>query len=157
MKLKQISIFIENSPGRLYEVSRVLGEAGINLRALSLADIGDYGVLRLLVSDVATARRIFMEKNLPARVNEVLAAEIADYPGSLAEVLKPLLEARVNVTYMYSSIGFSSGKAMVIFRFDDNDRAMAILQQKGIRLLDAEALGILEKINPASPGKEVQS
>jgi hypothetical protein len=157
MKLKQISIFIENSPGRLYEVSQALGEAGINLRALSLADVGDYGVLRLLVSDVTTARRIFMEKNLPARVDEVLAAEIADYPGSLAEVLKPLLEAKVNVTYMYSSIGFSSGKAMVIFRFDDNDRAMAILLQKGIRLLDAEALGILEKNNALPQGKEVRS
>lgn len=157
MKLKQISIFIENSPGRLYEVTRALGEAGINLRALSLADIGDYGVLRLLVSDVTTARRIFMEKNLPARVDEVLAAEIADYPGSLSEVLKPLLEARVNVTYMYSSIGFSSGKAMVIFRFDDNDRAMAILEQKGIRLLDAEALGIWEKKTAASQGKEARS
>jgi hypothetical protein len=156
MKLKQISIFIENSPGRLYEVSRSLGEAGINLRALSLADIGDYGVLRLLVSDLAKARRIFMEKNLPARVDEVLAAEIADHPGSLAEVLKPLLEARVNVIYMYSSIGFSSGKAMVIFKFDDNDRAMAILKQEGIRLLDAEALGILEKNNALPRGKEVR-
>jgi hypothetical protein len=150
MKLKQISIFIENAPGRLYEVTRALGQAGINLRALSLADVGEYGVLRLLVSDVATARRIFMEKNLPARVDEVIAAEIADYPGSLAEVLKPILEAKVNVTYMYSSIGFSSGKAMVIFRFDNNDKAIAIFQKMGIRLLDAEALGILEK-NSESP------
>ncbi len=145
MKLKQISIFIENSPGRLYEVTQALGEAGINLRALSLADIGDYGVLRLLVSDVAPARRIFMKKSLPARVDDVVAVEIADYPGSLAEVLKPLLEADVNITYMYSSIGFSSGKAMVIFRFNDNDKAITILKDHGIRLLDAEALGILEK------------
>jgi len=91
-----------------------------------------------------------MEKNLPARVDEVIAAEIADYPGSLAEVLKPILEAKVNVTYMYSSIGFSSGKAMVIFRFDNNDKAIAIFQKMGIRLLDAEALGILEK-NSESP------
>jgi hypothetical protein len=150
MKLKQISIFIENSPGRLYEVTQALGAAGINLRALSLADIGDYGVLRLLVSDVATARRIFMKKSLPARVDDVVAVEIADYPGSLAEVLNPLLEAEVNITYMYSSIGFSSGKAMVIFRFNDNDKAITILKDHGIRLLDAEALGILEK-NAGSP------
>jgi hypothetical protein len=145
MKLKQISVFIENSPGRLYEVTLALGAAGINLRALSLADIGDYGVLRLLVSDVATTTRILMKKNLPAKVDEVVAAEIDDHPGSLAEVLKPLLEANVNITYMYSSIGFSSGKAMVIFRFNDNEKAIKILRQKGIRLLDAEALGILEK------------
>lgn len=145
MKLKQISIFIENSPGRLYEVTQALGAAGINLSALSLADIGDYGVLRLLVSDVATARRIFMKKHLPARVDDVVAVEISDYPGSLAKVLKPLLEAEVNITYMYSSIGFSSGQAMVIFRFNDNDQAIKILEDHGIRLLDAEALGILEK------------
>ena len=145
MKLKQISIFIENSPGRLYEVTQALGAAGINLRALSLADNGDYGVLRLLVSDVATARRIFMKKNFPARVDEVVAAEIPDYPGSLAEVLNPLLEAKVNITYMYSSIGFSSNKAMVIFRFNDNDKAITVLQQMGIKLLDAQAFGILEK------------
>jgi hypothetical protein len=145
MKLKQISIFIENSPGRVFEVCQALGAAGINLRALSLADSGDYGVLRILVSDVATARRIFMKKNLPARVDEVVAAEIGDYPGSLAKVLKPLLEAKVNITYMYSSIGFSSGKAMVIFRFNDNDQAITVLQQMGIRLLDPQTLGILEK------------
>ena len=153
MKLKQISIFIENAPGRLYEVTRALGKAGINLRATSLADIGDYGVLRLLVSDVAKARRIFMEKHLPARVDEVVAVEIADYPGSLAEVLRPILEAKVNVTYMYSSIGFSSGMAMVIFRFDNNDKAISILKQMGIRLLDAEALGILEKSSPSHQSK----
>jgi len=145
MKLKQVSIFIENSPGRVFEVCQALGAAGINLRALSLADSGDYGVLRILVSDVTTARRIFMRKNLPARVDEVVAAEIADEPGSLAKILKALLEAKVNISYMYSSIGFSSGKAMVIFRFNDNDRAITIMQKIGIRLLDPQALGILEK------------
>jgi hypothetical protein len=144
MKLKQISVFIENSPGRLYDVTNALGEAGINLRALTLADINDFGVLRLLVSNLSTARRIIMKKNLPARVEEVVAAEIDDYPGSLAAVLKPLLEAKVNVTYMYSLIGFSSGKAVVIFRFSDNDRAIEVLKRGGIKLLDAEALGILE-------------
>jgi hypothetical protein len=144
MKLKQISIFIENSPGRLYEVTNALGEAGINLRALTLADIGDFGVLRLLVSDVSMARRLIMKKNLPARVEEVVAAEIGDNPGSLAAVLKPLLAAKVNVTYMYSFIGFSSGKAVLIFRFSDNDRAVEVLQKSGIKLLDAQAFGILE-------------
>jgi hypothetical protein len=144
MKLKQISIFIENSPARLYEVTNALGEAGINLRALTLADVGDFGVLRVLVSDVSTARRLIMKMNLPARVEEVVAAEIGDYPGSLAAVLKPLLEAKVNVTYMYSFIGFSSGKAVLIFRFSDNNRAIEVLKKNGIKLLDAGAFGILE-------------
>ncbi len=145
MKLKQISIFIENSPTRLFEVCQSLGAAGINLRALSLADSGDFGVLRILVSDVDTARRIIMKKNFPARVDEVVAAEIVDEPGSLARVLKHLQEAKVQVTYMYSSIGFSSGGALVIFRFNDNDKAIEVLQQKGIHLLDPQSLGILEK------------
>jgi hypothetical protein len=144
MKLKQISIFIENSPGRLYEVTHALGKAGINLRALTLADVGDYGVLRLLVSDVTTARLIMMKMHLPARVDEVVAAEIEDRPGSLAALLKPLLDAKVNVSYMYAFIGFLSGKAVMIFRFSDNDRAVEILKEHGVRLLDAEAFGILE-------------
>lgn len=152
MKLKQISIFIENSPGRLYEVTKALGDAGINLRALSLADVGDYGVLRLLVSDINTALRIFMKKHMPARLDDVVAAEIDDYPGSLARTLKPILDGGVHIVYMYSSIGFSSGKAMVIFRFSDNDKAIKILKKNGIHLLDSEALGILEK--SAATGKK---
>ena len=142
-KLKQISVFLENSAGRLYEVTNALGEAGINLRALSLADTADFGVLRLLVSDVAKARNIMMEKHIPARIDDVLAAEIEDRPGSLARVLKPLLDAKLSVTYMYAFAG-SSEKAVMIFHFSDNDRASEILQKNGVKLLDANAFGILE-------------
>jgi hypothetical protein len=142
--LKQISIFLENAPGRLYEATKALGEAGINLRALSLVDTSDFGVLRLLVSDVAAARRIMMEKHLPARVDNVVAAEIEDKPGSLARVLGPLLDAKVNVSYMYAFTGFASARAVMIFRFSDNQRAIETLQRNGVTLLDAEAFGILE-------------
>jgi len=144
MKLQQISVFIENSPGRLYDATRALGEAGINLRALSLVDTAGYGVLRLLVSDVAKARRLMMEMQFPARVDEVVAAEIPDRPGSLAQVLKPLLEANLNVEYMYAFTGFSSAEAVMVFRFSDNDRAIEILRANGVRLLDAKAFGMLE-------------
>jgi len=144
MKLKQIAISIENVPGRLFEVTQALGEAGINLRALSLVDIADFGVLRLLVSDVATARRIMMEKHMPARVDDVVAAEIEDTPGSLAKVLKPLLDANVNIAYMYAFTGISSGRAVMVFHFSDNDKAIEILQGNGVKLLDAEAFGIIE-------------
>jgi hypothetical protein len=144
MKLKQIVISIENSPGRLCEVTEALGKAGINLRALNLVDTGAFGQLRLLVSDVANARRILMKMQIPAYINEVVAAEIADKPGSLASVLRPLRDANVNVIFMYAFIGFSSDQAVMIFRFSDNDKAVEVLQQKGIRLLDAEAFGILE-------------
>jgi hypothetical protein len=144
MKLKQISISIENAPGRLYEITRILGEAGINLRALNLVDIGDFGMLRLLVSDLAKTRRLMMAHHMPARVDDVVAVEIEDKPGQLSEVLKPLMDARINVMYMYAFIGMSSNNAVMIFRFSDNDRAIDILQANGIRLLDAKAFGILE-------------
>ncbi|UCE53214.1 MAG: amino acid-binding protein [Desulfobacterales bacterium] len=144
MKLKQIVVSIENAPGRLFEVTNALGKAGINLRALNLVDTGAFGQLRLLVSNVAKARRILMEMQIPAYVNEVVAAEIGDKPGSLARILQPLAEANVNVVFMYAFIGFSQGKAVMIFRFSDNDKAVEILQSNGVNLLDAEKFGILE-------------
>jgi len=144
MKLKQITISIENSPGRLYEVTKALGDAGINLRALSLVDTGAFGQLRLLVSDVTTTRRILMELQMPAMVTEVVAVEIEDKPGSLAAMLKPLRDAHVNVLYTYAFVGFSAGKAVMIFRFSENEKAIKILQKNKFKLLDAKAFGILE-------------
>ncbi|MDP2646501.1 MAG: amino acid-binding protein [Desulfobacterales bacterium] len=144
MKLKQISISIENAPGRLYEVAQALGEAGINLRALSLVDTGLFGQLRLLVSDIATTRRILMKLQMPARIDDVVAAEIDDKPGSLADMLKVLMDGHVNVNYTYAFVGFSPGKAVMIFRFSDNDKAIRILQENNIRLLDSKAFGILD-------------
>jgi hypothetical protein len=146
MKLKQIVVSIENAPGRLHEVADALGKAGINLRALNLVDTGAFGQLRLLVSDVAKARRILMKMHISAFVNEVVAAEIDDKPGSLADLLKPLKEASVNVVFMYAFIGFSQGaKAVMIFRFSDNDKAIKILKANGINLLDAKTFGILNR------------
>jgi len=144
MKLKQIVVSIENSPNRLYQVTNALGEAGINLRALNLVDTGAFGQLRLLVSDVATARRILMELNMPAFVNEVIAVEIPDVPKSLANVLKPLLDAGIHTTSMYAFTGFSNEKAVMVFRFSDNERAVEILEQHGVNILDADSFGMLE-------------
>ena len=144
LKLKQIVVSIENEPGRLSEVTESLGEAGINLRALNLVDTGAFGQLRLLVSDVVTARKILMKMQIPAYVNEVVAAEIEDKPGSLARLLKPLTEAGVTVIFMYAFITFSKGNAIMVFRFSDNDKAIEVLQANGMNLLDAKAFGILE-------------
>jgi hypothetical protein len=146
-KLKQISIFLENAPGRLYAATQALGEAGLNLRSLSICDVSGFGVLRILISDVAKARRIIMEKQFPARVDDVVAAEINDTPGSLAKVLKVLGEHKVNVEYMYALAGTSSGKAVMVFSFSDNDLAIKLLQGIDIKILDPESFGILE--NPA--------
>jgi len=143
-KLKQIVISIENSPGRLFEVTHALGNAGINLRALNLVDTGAFGQLRLLVSDVARARRLLMEMQIPAMVNEVVAAEIEDRPGQLAVVLKPILDANIQVVFMYAFLRQSRQRAVMIFRFSDNDRAIAVMQENGVNLLDSKTFGILE-------------
>ena len=144
MKLKQIVVSIENAPGRLFEVTNALGNAGINLRALNLVDTGAFGQLRLLVSNVARARRILMKLEIPAFVNEVVAAEIDDKPGSLSTILQSITEANLYVVFMYAFTRFSQGKAVMIFRFSDNDKAIEVLKGNGINLLDAKAFGILE-------------
>ncbi len=144
MKLKQISIFLENAPGRLYAATQALGDAGLNLRSLSICDVSGFGVLRILVSDVDKARQVVMEKQFPARVDEVVAAEIVDTPGSLAKVLKVLMENKINVEYMYALAGTSSGKAVMVFSFSDNDQAIQLLQLQQIKILDAKSFGILE-------------
>ena len=147
MKLKQLSVFLENAPGRLYEAAQALGEAGLNLRSLSISDVSGFGVLRILVSDIVKARRVIMEKQLPARVDDVVAAEIADVPGSLARLLCFFKDTQVNIEYMYAlaGTGSTSGKAVMVFRFSDNDRAIQIMQENGVTVLDAESFGILDK------------
>lgn len=145
MKLKQLSIFLENAPGRLFEVTKAFGAVGINLRAHCICDTShDFGVLRVLVSDLAAARGVIMDKFIPARVDDVIAAEIEDSPGCLANILEPFLGTRVNVEYMYAVAGATLGKAVMILRFNDNDMAIEILLKNGVRLLDAEAFGILD-------------
>jgi hypothetical protein len=136
MKVKQLSVFIENAPGRLFQVTQALGEAGINIRALQVADVGEFGVLRLLVSDVTQAMQILMARNMPARVDEVIAVEIEDLPGGLARILKVLLAGGISINYTYGLVGAPSGNAIMIFRFNENERAVALLLEQGVRLLD---------------------
>lgn len=147
MGLRQLSVFLENSPGRLLEVTKAFGESGINLRALSLASTPDkpgFGTLRLLVSDIAKARKIAMERHWPAKVEKVLAVRIPDVPGALAKVLAPVTEAKVSVEYMYAFTGFASGEAVMIFSFKDNEKAAQVMRENGIVLLGAKEFGQLE-------------
>ncbi|MCG6535852.1 MAG: amino acid-binding protein [Syntrophales bacterium LBB04] len=134
MKLKQISVAIENSAGRLFEITKALGDAGINLRALNLVDTGEFGILRLLVSDIAKTRRILMEKHMPAKVDEVVAAEIEDRPGRRAEVMKPLQKNKVQVVYMYAFMGFSSDRAVMVSISVITTRPLNLLKH-GVNLL----------------------
>lgn len=140
MIVKQLSIFMENRAGRLAEIARLLGDAGVNIRALSLADTSDFGILRLIVNDIEKAQRVLREANLTVSLTDVIAVEIPDRPGGLASVLEPLREAGLNVEYMYAFVEKATDKAVVIFRFEDIPAAIAALQRAGISVLPAEAV-----------------
>jgi hypothetical protein len=146
MKLKQITISLENRHGRLYEVSRAMGEREINIRAMNLVDIGAFGQLRLLVSDLVKARRYLMEQHLPAKIDEVVAVEIKDVPGSLADMLEHLYDTDINVIYSYAYVGTSGGNAVMIFNFNDNDGAMKILNEKNYKILTPDDFGIVNAV-----------
>jgi hypothetical protein len=144
MKLKQISVQIENSHDRVYEFTRALGDAGINLRALTLVDTGNFGELRVLVSDTSKARQILMKKDIPARVDDVVAVQMEDKPGQLANLLERLMAAGIKIKYGYALAGMDSDKAIMIFCFNDNDKAIEVLTQKEVHLMDRETFCKLE-------------
>lgn len=138
MKVDQISVFLENKPGTLAEVTHILGEAGVNIRALSLADTKDFGILRLIVNDNEKAREVLDQKGFTVRKTEVVAVEVPDRPGGLADILKILAEANINVEYLYAFVQQSGENAIIIFRFDETDRAIAVLSEKKVRILEGK-------------------
>jgi len=138
MKVKQISIFLENKAGRLAEVTGVLGKEGINIRALSLADTSDFGILRLIVNDPEKAAKALKGRGFTVGETEVLAVEVSDKPGGLGKILGILNEAGMNVEYMYAFVERSSDNAVIIFRFDNIDEAIRALLAKGVTILKGE-------------------
>ena len=140
MKVEQISIFIENKSGRLAEIARILGDAGINIRALSLADTTDFGILRLIVNDREKAKRVLKEKGFTVSKTEVVAVEVPDRPGGLSEILQTLDSESINVEYMYAFVERCGENAVIIFRFDETEKAIAVLQNKGFNILYGERL-----------------
>ena len=137
-KIEQISIFIENRSGRLAQIASALGDAGINIRAMSLADTSDFGILRLIVNDVENAVNLLKEKGFTVRLSHVVAVEIKDRPGELGSFLTGLEKAGLNVEYMYAFVQKSGEHAVVIFRFENLDRAIEAIQRSGSVLLSRE-------------------
>ncbi len=133
---EQISIFIENKEGRLAEVTAILRDAGVNIRALSLADTTDFGVLRLIVNENEKATAALRNQGFTVGKTRVLAVEVNDEPGGLNQVLDPLSEQGVNVEYMYAFANPQCKNAIMIFRFDDIEKAIVILAEKGIKVID---------------------
>jgi hypothetical protein len=138
MRVKQISIFLENKTGRLAEVTRILGRENINIRALSIADTTDFGILRLIVNRPEEAGRALRKEGFMVSQTEVLAVAVPDRPGGLAGVLSVLISGAVNIEYLYAFIEKSSADALVIFRVENCDAAIAALREQGIKVLSGD-------------------
>ena len=140
MHVEQISIFIENKFGRLAEVTRILGDAGVNIRTLSLADTSDFGILRLIVNDTEKAKTVLKDKGFTVSKTEVVAVEIPDRPGGLADILQALDSDGINVEYMYAFVERCGENAVMIFRFDETQKAIKTLAEKKFNVLPGERL-----------------
>lgn len=135
MKITQISIFLENKKGRLFEAAATLGRAHVDIKALTIAENEDFGVLRLIVDKPDEALAALKENGFVASLTDIVAVEVSDRPGGLAEVLAILNEQDLNVEYMYAFVEKTEEKAIVVFRFDNIDKAVTVLTKNNIRVI----------------------
>jgi hypothetical protein len=134
MAITQLSVFLENRPGQLAAAVRTISEAGVNLRALSLADTKDFGLLRLIVDDIPKAKQVLSERSIVLET-PVIAARMDDVSGALDHILQLLETTQINVEYMYAFTGAAAGSAYVVLRVDDAEMAEKALKQGGVSLL----------------------
>ncbi|PKM83389.1 MAG: amino acid-binding protein [Firmicutes bacterium HGW-Firmicutes-14] len=135
MKVQQISVFLENKSGRLADLTDVLGGAGINIRALSIADTSDFGILRLIVNRPDEAVQVLKDAGFTVSKTDVIAVEVEDKPGGLANVLKILESSGINIEYLYAFLEKSSNDALVVFRVEQLDEAVKLLTGNGVNVL----------------------
>jgi len=138
MRVEQIAVFLENKSGRLAEITGILAENNINIRALSVADTADFGILRLIVDKVDAAKKVLKEGGFTVGKTNVIAVEVEDKSGGLASVLKTVESEGLNVEYMYAFVNKSGENAVLIFRFDDMDKAISSLQAAGFIILSGD-------------------
>ena len=142
MNIHQISVFLENRTGQLAEITRLLADAGIDIRAISIAETADYGLARMIVDDSHKASKILLEHGDILSMTPVWAVEVPDRPGGLAEVLHILAEAHVDVEYMYSLFTHREGRAYMVMRIADEPRFLSTLGDRKIRIMTKEELGL---------------
>ena len=135
MKIKQISVFLENRKGRLCEICSMLGASAINIRALTIAETETFGVLRMVVDKPDAAVELFRTRNITANLTDVVAVEVPDTPGGLANVLQVLTEHNINVEYMYGFVEKFSENALLVFRFDNPEKAHDVLKAAGVNVI----------------------
>jgi len=140
MKVKQISIFLENKKGRLYEAIDTLAKAKINIRALSIADTSEFGILRLIVTEPDKVKKALEKSGFTVRENNVIAIGVSDQPGGLSEALKILNDAQINVEYLYAFVEKTARKAVVVIRTEKADAAVKALKDSGVTVLSAKEI-----------------
>jgi len=138
MTIKQLSVFVENRPGRLVEALDAIAEAGVDMRALSLADTADFGILRIIVDKPALALEVLQEAGYLVKASDVIPVVVWDKPGGYAAVLHILAEVGIDVEYTYAFVAHSHDRAFVILRASDNDAAVKVLADNGVTMLAAE-------------------
>ena len=139
MKLKQLSLFLENKPGNVRRACRAIADAGINIETIALADTEQFGILRLLVKDWERAKDVFESGGIVVQVAEVVAVAIDHRPGGLADVLDIVDDAGLNIEYMYGFVR-PTGNAVIVFRFDEPDAAIKHIQAKGVTVVSRKEL-----------------
>lgn len=143
MTIKQVSVFAENRSGGILDVIRALGEAGVDIRALSVADTQGFGILRLIVDDVEKAKAVLSDNGTIFSITDVVGVKVPDCPGGLSKVLSLMADHAINVEYLYAFVSVSGSSAYVVLRVADNDQAIGVLTQGGIELVseaDIQAL-----------------
>lgn len=138
MTIRQLSIFAENKPGAIAEITNALGAAGVDIRAMSIADTSDFGIFRLIVNHTDAAQAALTDMGCIVSVTPIIAVVIPDNPGALNEILKLFSENHVNVEYMYAFVTMSKQNAYAVIRVEDNDNAIKLLTENGITLLTDE-------------------
>lgn len=131
MKVTQISVFMENKNGRLAEITRLLASKNVSLRAVTIADTADFGILRLLVKDPDYARDVLLEAGFTAKETDVLAVAMIDEPGALADIMELFEKNQVNIEYLYSILAGKGNMADVVFKVEDLEKGQSILKQAG--------------------------
>ncbi len=142
MLIKQMSVFVENTTGRLAELTRILAEHGIDIKASTIADTVDFGILRCIVPNPEAATEILKEAGFTASITEVIAVTLEDRPGGLHKVLQILADNDIGVDYIYSTIKSKEDEAVVMIKVEDPKKAMEILLANGVKLYDMNELGV---------------
>ena len=140
MSIKQLSVFLENRPGKLFELTRLLADQDIDMRALSIAETTDFGIARIIVDDAYRAAQVLREGEFIAQYSDVLAFAVPDEPGGLYNLLSEFNAAGVNIEYMYAFLGAEKGRAYMIFRVTDTEAAEAALVARGLKSLTLEEI-----------------